>query len=267
MKTRLSFLFSVLLTVAVTFSLTAWTLIPDAPKAKTAKINTLTKAEKKAGWRLLFDGKSLDQWRGLGRDHVPNGLWIVEDGLIRKVNTGDVKKLPDGRPVEGGDLMTRETFEDFELSFEWKINKAGNSGLKYNVSEEMSLKYGSKYSALGFEYQLLDDGDPIYRGKLKLSQFSGSLYDLLPAKNITLKPIGEFNSSRILVNGKHVEHWLNGIKVVEYEFGSEELDDAYKVSKFNKIPGFHEKRKAHIVLQNHNDESWFRNIKIREIQK
>jgi hypothetical protein len=267
MKNRHLYLFSMLLTLAVSFSLIGSKVIPDAPKAKTAKINTLTKAEKKAGWRLLFDGKSLDQWRGLGRDHVPYGLWIVEDGLIRKVNTGDVKKLPDGRPVEGGDLMTIETFENFELTFEWKINKAGNSGLKYNVSEEMSQKYGSKYSALGFEYQLLDDGDPIYRGKLKLSQFSGSLYDLLPAKNITLKPIGEFNSSRILVNGNHVEHWLNGIKVVEYEFGSKELDNAYKVSKFNKIPGFHEKRKAHIVLQNHNDESWFRNIKIREIQK
>ncbi len=227
--------------------------------------NTLTGKEKKDGWKLLFDGRSFDGWRGLGRDHVPAGLWVIEDGLIRKIRTDDVQKLPDGRPAEGGDLMTEETFENFELYFEWKINKAGNSGLKYNVSEEMCAANGSKYSALGFEYQLLDDGDPMY-AKLIPSQYSGSLYDLIPAKNIVLKPVGEFNSSRILVNGKHVEHWLNGIKVVEYEFGSKELDDAYRVSKFNKIQGFQDKRKAHIVLQNHNDESWFRNIKIREIE-
>ncbi len=267
MKNRNLIFLLILSFFAVPVLMSGRTAMRDKAKTGSAVMNTLTKAEKKAGWRLLFDGKTLTGWRGLGMDHVPNGLWVVENGLIRKVNTGNVKKLPDGRPVEGGDLMTIDTFENFELTFEWKINKAGNSGLKYNVSEEMSQKYGSKYSALGFEYQLLDDNDPSYRGKLKLSQFSGSLYDLLPARNITLKPIGEFNSSRILVDGNHVEHWLNGIKVVEYEFGSKELDDAYKVSKFNKIPGFHDKRKAHIVLQNHNDESWFRNIKIREIRK
>ncbi|MDP2338847.1 MAG: DUF1080 domain-containing protein [Bacteroidota bacterium] len=227
----------------------------------------MAKAEIKEGWKLLFDGKTFNGWRGLGRDHVPNGLWEIEDGQIKKVNTGDVKKLTDGRPVEGGDLMTTETFANFELSFEWKINKAGNSGLKYNVSEEMSQEYGSKSSALGFEYQLLDDGDEAYKGKLKPSQFSGSLYDLLPAKDIVLNSIGEFNSSRILVDGNHVEHWLNGIKVLEFEFGSKELEDAYKVSKFSQMPGFQDKRKGHIVLQDHNDESWFRNIKIRELKK
>ena len=253
--------------VVVSLMFINWHSIPKSEEPKTSKNNTLTKVEIKEGWRLLFDGKTFNGWRGLGRDHVPNGLWVIEDGLIRKVNTGDVKKLPDGRPVEGGDLMTTETFENFELSFEWKINKAGNSGLKYNVSEEMSQEYGSKFSAQGFEYQLLDDGDEVYKRELKPSQFSGSLYDLLPAKNVVLKPIGEFNISRILVDGNHVEHWLNGIKVVEFEFCSKEMDEVYKVSKFNKIPGFQEKRKAHIVLQNHNDESWFRNIKIRELKK
>jgi hypothetical protein len=244
-----------------------WNTIKENKEPETSKNNTLTKAEIKEGWKLLFDGKTFNGWRGIDRDHVPNGLWAIEDGQIKKVNTGDVQKLSDGRPVEGGDLMTTGTFENFELSFEWKINKAGNSGLKYNVSEEMSQKYGSKFSALGFEYQLLDDGDEAYKGKLKPSQFSGSLYDLLPAKNTVLKPIGEFNNSMILVNGNHVEHWLNGTKILEFEFGSKELDKAYKVSKFNKIPGFQDKRKAHIVLQNHNDESWFRNIKIRVLKK
>src|SRR5690606_38511279 len=140
-------------------------------------------------------------------------------GLIRKINTGDVKKLPDGRPVERGDLMTTETFENFELSFEWKINTAGNSGLKYNVSEEMCQKYGSKFSALGFEYQILDDGDEVW-SKLRPSQFTGALYDLIPPNNVVLKPVGKFNKSRILVDSNHVEHWLNSKKVVEYEFGS-----------------------------------------------
>lgn len=240
--------------------------IQDKKKADGLTNNVLTKAEIKEGWKLLFDGKTFKGWRGLGRDHVPYGTWVIEDGMIKKVNIGDKKVLDDGKPVENGDLITTDTFENFELSFEWKINKAGNSGLKYNVSEEMCLQNGSKYSALGFEYQLLDDGDVSYKGVLKPAQFSGSLYDLIPAKNIVLKPIGEYNSSRILVKGNHAEHWLNGIKVVEYEFGSKELDDAYKVSKFNKIKGFIEKRKAHIVLQNHNDESWFRNIKIRVLK-
>lgn len=266
MKTRNLKLCALFLSVAASLMLINWIAMPENQKGASSKINSLTEAEKKSGWRLLFDGKTFNGWRGLGRDHIPKGLWVIEEGLIRKINTADVKNLPDGNPVEIGDLMTNETFDNFELYFEWKINKAGNSGLKYNVSEEISQKYGSKYSALGFEYQLLDDGDPMYSNLIP-SQFSGSLYDLIPAKNIVLKPIGEFNSSRILVEGSHVEHWLNGIKVVEFEFGSKELDEAYKVSKFNKIPGFQDKRKAHIVLQNHNDESWFRNIKIRELNK
>lgn len=267
MKNQTTKFYVLLISLVLAAITISWNTIQESNAQKASKINTLTKAETKEGWRLLFDGKTFTGWRGLGRENVPNGLWVVENGMIKKVNLGDVKKLPDGRPVEGGDLATKEEFENFELTFEWKINKGGNSGLKYNVSEEMSEKNGSKYSALGFEYQLLDDADAAYKGKLKSSQFSGSLYDLLPAKNIVLKPIGEFNSSRILVDGNHVEHWLNGIKTLEYEFGSKELDEAYKVSKFNKIQGFTDKRKAHIILQNHNDESWFRNIKIREIKK
>ena len=231
-------------------------------KEQQSKPNVLSATEKKDGWKLLFDGKTFNGWRGLGRDHVPKGLWVVENGQIRKIKNSDMKQLQDGSPVEPGDLMTVDTYENFELSFEWKIEKEGNSGLKYNVSEQMCEENGSKYSALGFEYQLLDDSDPMYKD-LKPSQYSGSLYDLIPAKNIVLKPVGEFNSSRIIVNGNHAEHWLNGVKVVEYEFGSKELDEAYKLSKFNKIKGFCDKRKAHIVLQNHQDASWFRNIKIR----
>ena len=263
MKFRLSKISILAVIMIISLIFINWSLVHEKEKHKSAKINKLTGIEKREGWKLLFDGKTLSGWRGLGRDHVPVGLWVIEGGMIKKVDTGNEKNLPDGRPIEGGDLITIDTYENFELTFEWKVNKAGNSGLKYNVSEEISQKYGSQFSALGFEYQLLDDGDESYKGVLKPAQFSGSLYDLIPAENVSLKPVGEFNSSRIIVNGNHAEHWLNGIRVVEYDFGSGELEDAYKVSKFSKIPGFTNKRKAHIVLQNHNDESWFRNIKIR----
>lgn len=255
-----------ILRVISSFSLFILLLSIHAPAQVGAvrKMNSLSPDEIKEGWKLLFDGETFSGWRGLGRDHVPVGLWIVEDGMIRKLKSSSVKQLPDGRPVENGDLMTVETYEDFELSFEWKIDKGGNSGLKYNVSEETSQKNGSEFSALGFEYQMLDDADPQYKD-LKPSQYSGSLYDLIPAANIKLKPVGTFNNSRIIVKGNHGEHWLNGIKVLEYEFDSQALQNAFLKSKFSKIPGFIEKKKAHIVLQNHTDEAWFRNIKIRQL--
>ncbi|MCD6355404.1 MAG: DUF1080 domain-containing protein [Prolixibacteraceae bacterium] len=229
------------------------------------KNNQLTKAEKSEGWELLFDGKSFSKWRGLGRETVQGDHWKIEDGTIRKVNSSEVAKQADGKPVDGGDLMTIETFDNFELSFEWKIKKAGNSGIKYNVSEELSMAYGSKYSALGFEYQILDDNDEKYKGILKPTQFTGALYDMYAPKNVHLKPLGEFNKSRILLDGNHGEHWLNGIKVVEYEFGSEEFDSLFQHSKYAKYPGFEKKRKGHIVITNHNDDSWYRNIKIRRL--
>ncbi len=229
------------------------------------KNNILTASEKKAGWKLLFDGKTFDGWRGLGRETVPKEHWKIEDGTIRKLNSGLVPSLPDGQPVEGGDLMTIQTFNNYELYFEWKITQAGNTGLKYNVSEEMSTANGSQYSALGFEYQLLDDKDTTYVGKIKPTQFTGCLYDMIAPDGAEVKPVGEFNSTRILIDGNHVEHWLNGKRVVQYEFGSARLDSLFKLSKYNDTPDFHQKRKGHIVLQNHKDDAWFRNIKIRGI--
>jgi hypothetical protein len=238
---------------------------PEQAKKEAHLNNSLTDLEKEQGWELLFDGETFKGWRGLGRDNVQTEMWKIEDGSIRKLNSGEVPSLPDGQPLEGGDLMTIAAFDNYELYFEWKILKAGNTGLKYNVSEEMSQQYGSKYSALGFEYQLLDDTDTLYAGKLKPSQYSGSLYDMVAAENANVKPAGMFNSSRIVVNNKKVEHWLNGKKVVSYEFGSPQLDSLYLKSKFVDYPGFLEKRKGHIVLQNHKDDAWFRNIKIRKI--
>lgn len=229
-------------------------------------INTLTKKEKKEGWELLFDGKTLNGWRGLGRDDVQADHWKVEDGMIRKVNNREVPKQPDGKPVAGGDLMTVEAFDDFELYFEWKIMPEGNSGIKYNVSEELSMTYGSRYHALGFEYQILDDHHERYAGKLKPSQYTGSLYDLFPAENVKLNPISEFNNSKIIFKGNYGEHWLNGVKILEFNLDTPEFADAFQKSKFVNFDGFAKKRKGHIIITDHTDDSWYRNLKIKKLK-
>lgn len=215
-------------------------------------------------WTILFDGSNLDSWRTLGSDSVFTAFWKIEDGILKKIDRGKVPQQADGQPQQGGDLMTRDAYENYELSWEWALFEGGNSGLKYNVSEEMSVERGSGHSALGFEYQMIDDNAEEYED-LNPDQFSGALYDLIPPGKTTLKPLGEFNSSRLIVDGNKVEHWLNGEQVVEYTFDSAELKEAYERSKFSKIPGFIEKRKGHIVLQDHITEAWFRNIKIRSL--
>jgi hypothetical protein len=243
-----------------------------------APANQLTRAERSAGWRLLFDGKSLAGWRGLGYPGVPQGHWTVEDGTIRKVASEKVAKGADGRRLPGGDLMTVATFKDFELSWDWKMSPVGNSGLKYNVSEELSGGQpsnvlrpstgtaGVSHSAIGFEYQMIDD-DKHSDGKLPTHR-SGALYDLItPDASKQLKPIGEWNHSRVVFDGTHGEHWLNGVKVVEYELGSPAMQAALAASKFKSMPWFAQRRTGHIVLQDHGDDVWFRNLKIRELKK
>lgn len=252
-------LVSVLLLVACSSTKTA-------QKDSNQKHNTLSKSEVKAGWELLFDGTTLNGWRGLGRDAVQTDHWKVENGCIRKVNNEEVLKAT-GKEIDGGDLMTIEKFDNFEISFEWKIKKDGNSGIKYNVSEEISTSYGGKHSALGFEYQILDDDSEKYKDKLKPSQYTAGLYEMYKAENVKINPIGEFNRSRILLDGNHGEHWLNGVKVLEYEFATAEFDSLFRKSKYHKYPDFEKKRKGHLVITNHSDDSWYRNIKIRRITK
>ena len=244
--------------------------------ARAAEPNQLTAAERSAGWRLLFDGRSLAGWRGLGYPGVPEGHWTVEDDAIKKVATSKVAPGSDGRRPAGGDLMTEATFRDFELAWEWKISAGGNSGLKYNVSEELSGGQpsnalrpstgtsGVSHSAIGFEYQMLDD-DRHSDGRLATHR-SGALYDLLtPNDRKRLKPVGEWNHSRVVFVGHHGEHWLNGEKVVEYELGSRAMDSALTASKFRSMPWFAQRRAGHVVLQDHGDEVWVRSVKIREV--
>ena len=227
--------------------------------------NTLTAAEEAAGWKLLFDGNTFQGWRGLGRDSIPERHWTIAEGSIRKVASGDVPTAADGQPLEGGDIMTTSTYGDFELMFEWKVSPGGNSGIKYNVSEEMSLASPPIHAALGFEYQILDD-DLHPDAQNGPTRTASALYDLIPpiaAKR--LLPVGSYNRGRIVFHGTHGEHWLNGAKVLEFELESPSFDSAFTASKYQPIAGFAKKRSGHIVLQDHGDDVWFRNIKIREL--
>lgn len=230
-------------------------------------LNTLTEQERSEGWRLLFDGASFDGWRGIGRDEIPAAHWTIEDGAIMKIPSGDVPVQADGQPSAGGDLMTTETFGDFELAFEWKISEGGNSGIKYNVSEELSMAHPPSRAALGFEYQILDDDrHPDANAGVDGNRKAAGLYDLMGAPaDKPLKAPGEWNEGRIVFRGNHGEHWLNGVKVIEYELGSPRMDSLLAASKYDVIDGFADRRNGHIVLQDHNDAAWFRNIKIREL--
>lgn len=223
-------------------------------------------------WQTLFDGESLNGWRGLGREGVPEEHWIIEDGTIRKVATDDVSRAEDGQPVAGGDLLYDQQFENFELQFEWKVSPGANSGIKYNVSEEMSVSNSPEYGALGFEYQVLDNDEHPDAGN-DPNRLAAGLYDLIPpGSNAEPEPVGSWNSGKIIFNGNRGEHWLNGEKVVEYELETHMMNRLLNTSKWGElgddthIPDFGTRRSSgYIVLQDHGDDVWFRDIKIREI--
>jgi len=236
-----------------------------ASAAGAQRPNELTPAERAARWRLLFDGTSLAGWRGLGYDSVPTAHWRVVDGAIVKTPSGKVPRMADGQPAAGGDLMSIEPFRDFELAFEWRVTPGANSGVKYNVSKELSLTHAANHAALGFEYQILDDER--HPDNKIATHLAGSLYDIVapsPAKR--LRPVGEWNTARIVLRGYHGEHWLNGVKIVDFDLGTPRLDSLLARSKYRPIPRFAERRRGHIVLQDHGDEVHFRGIKIREVE-
>tara|TARA_Y100000294_G_scaffold143461_1_gene138029 strand:+ start:1277 stop:2140 length:864 start_codon:yes stop_codon:yes gene_type:complete len=227
--------------------------------------NTLSADEVAEGWTLLFDGQTFDGWRGLGREEVPAGHWTIEDGAIKKIDSGVVPLAPDGQPLEGGDIMTVETYDDFELRFQWKVAPGANSGIKYNVSEAMSIETPPAHAALGFEFQVLDDD--LHPDALNgPNRTAGALYDLLgPTDQKLLRSVGEFNDSRIVFDGPRGEHWLNGVKVVEFDLESADFAAHYAASKYDPIPGFADRRAGHIVLQDHGNDVWFRDIKMRTL--
>lgn len=206
--------------------------------------NTLTSQEREQGWRLLFDGKSTAGWRGFKQTEAPAG-WQAVDGALTRVS-------------RARDIITVDQFDSFELTLEWKIAEGGNSGIMYHVSEEADATYYT-----GPEFQILDNARHA-DGKSPLTS-AGSCYALYaPSKDVT-RPVGSWNSARIIVNGNRVEHWMNDVRLVEYELHSEDWNRRVAESKFKQWPTFGRTRPGHIALQEHGSQVAYRNIKIRTI--
>ena len=235
------------LTVLVLVALFAVSPAAQSPGA----VNTLTPAEKSAGWILLFDGNSTDLWRGYKKPDMTALRWKVEDGCLA---------LPagEGTDTQGQrDIITTREFDDFELSWDWRIGKGGNSGVKYFVTEKHE-------SAIGHEYQVIDGAHPdagLREGRRQTAAF----YDVLAAPGAKPRPTPSFNTGRVLVKGNHVEHWLNGAKVLEYQLDTDALRAKIADSKFKDIPDFDKHIKAHLLLQDHGYGVCFRNIKVRPL--
>jgi hypothetical protein len=204
--------------------------------------SVLTSDEQAAGWHPLFDGKSTAGWRGYKKAEMPRG-WQVVDGALTRVG-------------EGGDIITNDQFANFELALEWKVAPGGNSGIFYRVTEEGDQSYHS-----GPEMQVLDDARHKDGGSRLTS--AGSLYGIYGAPAGVVKPAGEWNAVRIVVNGSHVEHWLNGVKVVDYELGGPDWEKRVGEAKFKEWPAYGRAKRGHIALQDHGDWVAFRNIKIK----
>ena len=204
-------------------------------------MTTLTAEERAAGWRSLFDGATTNGWRGYKRSNVPDG-WRVVDGALTRVGAG-------------GDVITTEQFGNFELSLEWKVQPAGNSGVFYRVTEEGDQTYFT-----GPEMQVLDDaGHPDGRSRLTAA---GAVYGLYPAPPRVVKPAGEWNAVRIVAHGNHVEHWLNGVQLASYVIGSRDWEARVGASKFREWPGYGRAEAGHIALQDHGDWVAYRSISI-----
>ena len=200
-----------------------------------------------AGWQVLFDGSSTSAWRGYLKPDLPAGWQIVDDALTRV--------------APAGDIITREQFEDFELELEWKVQKGGNSGIFFKVIDDPAIE--SVWRS-GPEMQVLDD--EAHRDGLDPRTSAGSNYALHAPTKEVVKPAGEWNHVRIIVDGNHVEHWMNGEKIVEYDIGSDDWKARVAASKFKDTPRYATARAGHVALQDHGDWVAYRNIRIRRIR-
>jgi hypothetical protein len=238
-------------TIIIVFAVTAMNLLSFKAPATNGNVqpadNSLSPAEKAAGWQLLFDGKTPHGWRPY-KTAESDGWEIVNGELHCK----------EKEVQHRADLITTETYGDFELAFDWKVGKGANSGLVYRFNETQGAAHES-----GSEYQLIDDAG--YPEKLQSWQNSGADYDMHPPSKIVSKPAGEYNHSIIKAKGKHIEHWLNGEKVADYEIGTPEWYALREKSKWKSIKGWGENNEGHIGLQDHGGGIWFKNIKIKKL--
>jgi len=220
--------------------------------------NTLSEKEAREGWKLLWDGKTTQGWRGAKLTGFPQKGWVIEDGILK------VLKGSGGESTNGGDIITTKKYRNFILKVDFKITEGANSGIKYFVDPDLNKGEGS---AIGCEFQILDDKNhPDAKLGVKGNRTLGSLYDLIPAPEN--KPFfnGFFNTAMIVVKGNHVEHWLNGVKLLEYERNNQMWNALVAYSKYKDWPNFGNAKEGHILLQDHGDEVWFRNIKIKELE-
>lgn len=219
--------------------------------------NTISAREAKDGWKLLFDGKTTNGWRGAKLDGFPDHGWKVENGLLK------VLKGAGGESANGGDIITTRTYKNFILKVDFKITEGANSGIKYFVDPTLNKGTGS---AIGCEFQILDDlRHPDAKLGVKGNRKLGSLYDLIPAPEKKPFDIKNFNQAMIVVKGNHVEHWLNGVKLLEYERNNAEWNALVAYSKYKDWPNFGNHSEGYILLQDHGHEVWFKNIKIKEL--
>jgi hypothetical protein len=243
--------------------------------------NTLSPEEKSAGWILLFDGKSMKGWVDPRQKTPPGDAWSIEDGCLKATSKPRIRE----------DLFTTQTFRDFELVFDWRISRAGNSGVKYRIQDHffvLERESNEKFEAsvrrtlqhrtarrpdkgedyvVGFEYQLTDDKNN-EDSRSNIKHTAGALYDMVAPSTAAARPAGAYNHSRIVLRGNHVEHWLNGVKVVDSSLDAPEAMAGIQ-NRWSIAPALYEmlskqpKKACPISLQNHGDEAWFRDIKIR----
>ena len=219
--------------------------------------NYVSPREAAEGWTLLWDGKTTEGWRGAKLTAFPEKGWTVDNGILK------VLKGNGGESSNGGDIVTKRTYKNFILSVDFKITKGANSGIKYFVDPNLNKGEGS---AIGCEFQILDDErHPDAKLGVKGNRKLGSLYDLIPAPDKKPFNINAFNTAVIIVRGRHVEHWLNGTKLLEYNRDDQEWNALVAYSKYKNWPNFGNAAEGHILLQDHGDEVWFKNVKIREL--